>query len=215
MENNLIEDELRRLKQRVTELEIQQAEQEPPPAWEPPSQYVYYDAASGFLLGVFGSIVSLTFNVIGSVVAGLDPLQLIRIYLTFPLGEKALKLTEAGGQTQSVPDGLILALGCCLYLGTGMLLGVPVFLAISAICRGKGMASRIIVGVIVSLLIWAFNFYAILSWLQPMFFQGNWITSGQYLPWWVAAATHAVFGATVALLSPWGEFSRRSSSAKD
>lgn len=209
METNKIEDELRLLKQRVAELEIQQSEAAVPAAWVPPTRYVYYDAASGFLLGVFGSIASLTFNVIGSVVAGLDPLQLIRVYLTFPLGEKALKLTEAGGQTQSVPDGLILALGCCLYLGTGMLMGVPVFLAISTVCRGKGLVSRVVVGVLTSLAIWAVNFYAILSWLQPMFFQGNWITSGEYLPWWVAAATHAIFGATVAVLSPWGEFTRK------
>lgn len=208
METNQVEDELRRLKQRVTELEVQQAESTVPDAWVPPKRYLYYDAASGFTLGVFGSVVSLTFNVIGSVIAGLDPLQLIRIYLTFPLGEQALKLTEAGGQTQSVPDGLILALGCCLYLGTGMLMGVPVFMMITQFAGGKGFVTRLIVGVSTSMAIWAVNFYLILSWLQPAFFGGNWITSGEYLPWWVAAATHAAFGATIAILAPWGEFSR-------
>ncbi|MFM7131104.1 MAG: hypothetical protein ACKO0V_17290 [bacterium] len=190
----------------MTELEEQAAE--PPPAWVPPERYFYYDAASGFMLGVFGSVVSLMFNVIGSVIAGLDPLQLIRVYLTFPLGQQALNLAEAGGTTKSVPDGLILALGCCLYLGTGMLLGVPVFLVVNTLGKNKGAVQRVIVAVMVSLAVWAFNFYAILSWLQPAFFGGNWITSGEYLPWWVAAATHAVFGATIAILAPLGQFSR-------
>jgi hypothetical protein len=212
MEPQAIEEEIQRLKRRVSELESQQTEEPPPPdSWVPQGHYVYYEAAAGFLLGVFGAVVSLMFNVIGSVVAQKDPLQLIRVYLTFPLGEKALNLTQAGGETETVPDGLILALGCCLYLGTGMLLGVPVYMAVKRFA--KGLVPRIVVGVVVSLLIWAINFYGILSWLQPMFFGGDWITSGAYLPWWVAAATHAVFGATVALLAPWGEFAGRRESA--
>jgi hypothetical protein len=88
-----------------------------------------------------------------------------------------------------------------------MLLGVPVFFAVSRISKGKTLAARMAVAISVSLSVWAFNFYTILSWLQPAFFGGNWITSGEYLPWWVAAATHAAFGATIAILSPWGEFS--------
>lgn len=206
MEIRQIEEELKLLRQKVNELEEQAAEA--PAAWVPPERYFYYDAASGFMLGVFGSIVSLTFNVIGSVMAGLDPLQLIRVYLTFPMGQQALNLAEAGGTTKSIPDGLILALGCCLYLGTGMLLGVPVFLAVNALAGNKGVVQRIIVAMAVSLGVWAVNFYAILSWLQPTFFGGNWITSGEYLPWWVAAATHAVFGGTIAVLAPMGQFSR-------
>ena len=35
---------------------------------------------------------------------------------------------------------------------------------------------------------------------------GNWITNPSYLPWWVAAATHLVFGWTIALLYPLGEY---------
>lgn len=206
MDTQSIEQEIQRLKNRVSELEQEQSEIPPvPDAWVPQGHYAYYDAAAGFMLGVFGAVVSLMFNVIGSVVVGKDPLQLIRVYLTFPLGEKALNLTQAGGRTEAVPDGLILALGCCLYLGTGMLLGVPVYMAVSR--SGKGLVPRIAVGAAVSLAIWALNFYGILSWLQPAFFGGNWITSGEYLPWWVAAATHAVFGATIAVLAPWGAFS--------
>ena len=35
---------------------------------------------------------------------------------------------------------------------------------------------------------------------------GNWITNPNYLPWWVAAATHLVFGWTIALLYPLGVY---------
>lgn len=37
---------------------------------------------------------------------------------------------------------------------------------------------------------------------QPRLFGDDRITSGRYLPWWVAAATHLVFGWTMALLAP-------------
>ena len=75
------------------------------------------------------------FNVICAPIAGKTPLELIRIYLTFPLGEKALELTSAGPGGYAVGDGVILAIGCCLYLGTGMLLGIPVYLALDPVRR--------------------------------------------------------------------------------
>ena len=49
--------------------------------------------------------------------------------------------------------------------------------------------------------VWLVNFYGILSWLQPLLFGGNWIV--ERIPWWVAAATHLVFGWTMLVaLSP-------------
>ena len=104
---------------------------------------------------------------------------------------------------------MILAIGCCLYLGTGMLLGIPVYMALARFAAQGGLVKRLIVASIVSLAIWAINFYGILSWLQPLLFggdPGNWITNPTYLPWWVAAATHLVFGWTIALLYPLGEY---------
>ena len=44
--------------------------------------------------------------------------------------------------------------------------------------------------------------YAILAWLQPLLFGGRWIVDPARLPWWVAAATHLVFGWTIAILYP-------------
>ena len=90
-----------------------------------------------------------------------------------------------------------------------MLLGIPVYLALTRFAAKGGIVMRLIVASIVSLAIWAINFYGILSWLQPLLIggdPGNWITNPAYLPWWVAAATHLVFGWTIALLYPLGEF---------
>jgi len=73
----------------------------------------------------------------------------------------------------------------------------------------RGLFIRLAVASVVSLAIWGFNFYAVLSWLQPLLIggdPGNWITNPNYLPWWVAAATHLVFGWTIALLYPLGVY---------
>lgn len=134
---------------------------------------------------------------------------MIRIYLTFPLGEKALELTTTGQPVYAVGDGVIMAIGCCLYVGTGMLLGIPVTMTIARFARRRGLLVRLLVASIISLAIWGINFYGILSWLQPMLVggdPGNWITNSNYLPWWVAAATHLVFGWTIAVLYPLGEY---------
>ena len=93
--------------------------------WQPSGYYTAYYATAGFLLGSVGAMASLLFNIIGAPIAGKSPLELIRIYLTFPLGEQALLLAEPGRAGQTVSDGMILAFGCCLFLFTGMLLGIP------------------------------------------------------------------------------------------
>ena len=175
--------------------------------WRPTEFYAAYYATTGFMLGIFGAIGSLLFNVIGSVFVGKTPLELIRIYLTFPLGENALKLsTEAAAKTYAVSDHVILAFGCCLYLGMGMLLGIPVYLAVAKFAPRGPFVKRLAIGAIAALLIWVVNFYGILSWLQPLLFGGRWILDSSLLPWWVAAAQHAVFGLIVAALYPLGEY---------
>ncbi len=63
------------------------------PVWEPKGFYGTYHATAGFMLGFFGAVISLIVNVIGAPIAGKHPLELIRIYLTFPLGEKVLGIT--------------------------------------------------------------------------------------------------------------------------
>jgi hypothetical protein len=44
--------------------------------------------------------------------------------------------------------------------------------------------------------------------LQPQLFGGNWIVDPAYLPVWVAAGTHLVFGVAMALLYPLAQFTR-------
>jgi hypothetical protein len=201
--------QLEHLRAEVAKIEGDLIKEEAERGWQATGYYTAYYATAGFMLGIFGAMTSLLANVICAPIAGKTPLELIRIYLTFPLGEKALELTTGGQANYVVGDGVILAIGCCLYLGTGMLLGIPVYMAIARFAKGRGLFLRLIVASIVSLAIWGINFYGILSWLQPMLIggdPGNWITNSNYLPWWVAAATHLVFGWTIAVLYPLGEY---------
>jgi hypothetical protein len=200
--------ELETLKAQVERLETEVAAARIGPGWRATGYYWTYDAAAGFLMGSIAAIVSLLFNVAGAPLAGKSPLELIRVYLTFPLGERALQLTQ-GQAAYAVSDRVILAFGCCLYLFTGMLLGIPIFMAITRFAKDGGLVQRLVVASVAALLIWGAMFYGILSWLQPLLVEGdpgNWITNTAYLPWWVAAATHLVFGWTIALLYPLGKY---------
>jgi hypothetical protein len=200
--------ELEALKSRVEMLENEISQARSGPGWRATGYYSAYYATAGFMLGSLGAIASLLFNFIGAPLAGKSPLELIRVYLTFPLGERALQLSE-GTHAYAVNDRVILAFGVCLYLVTGMFLGIPVYMALTRFAASGGLIRRMIVGSVVALIIWTVMFYGILSWLQPLLVEGdpgNWITNPQYLPWWVAAATHVVFGCTIALLYPLGEY---------
>jgi hypothetical protein len=122
------------------------------------------------------------------------------VYLTFGLGGKALD--------PGFDDALALAMGCVLYIATGMLLGIIFQVVLSRYAAGAGLLGRLAWATALAVAIWLVNFYCLLSWIQPLLFGGNWITSTDpvYLPWWVALATHLVFGWTMAVIYPWGEF---------
>jgi hypothetical protein len=195
-ERRQIEAELTALRDRAELLE-RELEAREPPSGRFPGFYTAYYATTGFMLGIFGACTSLLFNVVGSLVVAdgsgeSHPLRLIQVYLTFPLGEKALHIDH----------GLTLAVGCCLYLGTGMLLGIVFQLFLSRYAGSASLGKRLLVAGLLSLALWIVNFYAILSWLQPLLFGGRWIVD--MIPPWVAAATHLVFGWTMALVYPWG-----------
>lgn len=189
---------LEELRRQVAQLEAELAQAGPPlPAWPPKGFYLAYYATAGFVLGGIAAGASLLFNVVGALAKGLHPLQLIRVYLTFPLGEKALEMES----------GIALAIGCCLYLGTGMLLGmgVHVLLAWDEYRTGATrLARRFAVATVAGVLIWLVNYYALLSWIQPLLIGGNWIV--EQIPWWVAVLTHLVFTWTLAALYPLGKF---------
>jgi hypothetical protein len=124
---------------------------------------------------------------------------LIQVYLTFPLGEKALG--------DDFSTGIALAVGCCLYIATGMVLGIPFQMVIARFLPQAKLGPRLALASALGLALWLINFYGILSWLQPMLFGGNWIVDPQLLPPWVAALTHLVFAWTMALIFPWGAYS--------
>jgi hypothetical protein len=147
---------------------------------------------------MIAAAASLLFNVVGSLIVGQHPLRLIQVYLTFPLGEKALD--------PGFDSGVALAVGCCLYLATGMLLGIPFQLALARFMPRANLLKRFTLATVVGLVMWLVNFYAVLSWLQPLLFGGNWIVDPDYMPRWVACLTHLVFAWTMAAVFPWGMY---------
>ncbi len=198
-------EELQSLRDRARELEEEivntmPAEPVPPRPWQASGYYGAYYATTGFLLGGLAACTSLLLNVVGSVlwpaISGQTqhPLRIIQVYLTFPMGEAALKLDS----------GVLLTLGCVLYLGTGMLYGMLFELAISYFLPNAGIWARLVLCSVLALVIWLLNFYGILIWLQPLVFGGRWIID--LIPWWVAALTHLVFGWTMALVYPLGVY---------
>ena len=166
--------------------------------WANQGYYLTYYATSGFFLGIVGALASLMFNIIGATLAGKDPLQLIRVYLTFGLGGSALD--------PAFNDSLALAMGCVLYIATGMLLGIIFQVILGKYAPQAGLPGRLAWASAIAVIVWLVNFYVLISWLQPLLFGGNWIVDNSQLPWWVALATHLVFGWTMALIFPWGEF---------
>ena len=186
------EEELNELRSRVAELESEVGQPTGDGRWRQTGYYTAYFATAGFFLGGAAALTSLMFNIIGSAIAGDPPLQIVQIYLTFPLGEKAL----------TMDSGIALAVGCCLYIGTGMVLGVPFHLLLTRFTQKSKLVTRIVFGSVLAISMWLVHYYAVLAWLQPQLFDGNWIV--EKIPWWVAAATHLVFGWTMVLLYPFG-----------
>ena len=162
--------------------------------WPPKSYYTTYHLLAGMVLGFIGAATSLLFNIVGAAMLNEHPLQLIRVYLTFPLGERALELE----------GGFALAAGCCLYLGTGMFGGIPFHMILSRYFDDASTAKRFAVATVLALGIWIINYYAIISWAQPLMIGGSWILD--QIPIWVAVGTHLVFGWTMLLVDQWGRF---------
>jgi len=165
-----------------------------PTHWEATEFYTGFYATAGFVLGSLAAMTSLLFNVVGSALVGEHPLQLIQIYLTFPLGERALELD----------GGLALTIGCCLYIATGMLLGVPFHLLLARATGESCFKYRIGMATLLAGAMWLVHFYVILAWLQPFLFGGNWIV--ERIPWWIGLMTHLIYGWTMALVFPLGRY---------
>ncbi|MEK6645006.1 MAG: hypothetical protein AABZ08_13985, partial [Planctomycetota bacterium] len=162
--------------------------------WVPTTYYTNYHILAGMILGLAGAVTSLLFNIVGAAMVGKHPLELIRVYLTFPLGEKALEMDS----------GFALAAGCCLYLGTGMIGGVPFHLILSRYFGQSSFGVRFLIASVLGVGVYLINFYGIIAWLQPTLIGGNWIL--EKMPVYVALATHLVFGWTMLAVDQWGHF---------
>lgn len=190
-----IRREMDALKQRLAELDAK-LEQAPRQDWQSQGFYTDFYAAVGAAFGMMAAFSSLLFNIVGATLLNEYPLKLIQVYLTFPLGASALALQ----------GGLALTLGVCLYVATGMLLGIPFHLALVKLAAHRSLTYRLLLATLLGVLLWVVNFYGILSWLQPLLFGGNWIV--KQVPPYVGAMTHLVFGWTMALLTPLGIYQR-------
>lgn len=162
--------------------------------WPPQGYYFLWHIVVGMMLGGIGACVSLALNIVGAPLAGEHPLQLIRVYLTFPMGAEAL----------TTDDGKVLTVGCILYLSTGAIYGVVFHLIMSGPLAHASVLRRFVVGSAIGLGLWIVNFYLILSWLQPALLGGNWILTE--VPFWVAALTHLAFAWTMLMVEIWGRF---------
>ena len=193
--------ELEELRRRVASLETEVSDSRPVKPFEPQGFYTGYYATTGFMLGMFAAIASLLFNMVGSLMFGKPALQLIQVYLTFPLGDKAMEFT-------SKDQGMILAFGCCLYIATGMVLGALFYVALVWLTKNSSIVMRLLVATVLSLLVWVVNYYIILKYLQPALLPemspANYIVA--LVPAWVAAATHLVYGWAIALMYPLGQY---------
>jgi len=163
-------------------------------SWPPKTFYWWYHITTGSILGGIGAVVSLFFNVIGSVLFDKHPFELIRVFMTFPMGESAF----------TSESDVILIIGIILYIVTGSFYGIIFEIIIAKYFKSSNRMQRIVVAIAISLGIWIINFYGIISWLQPMLSGGNWILSS--IPFWVAALTHLVFGLTMVFIGEWGHF---------
>jgi len=182
------------LQQRIGELQQEVDALADHQVWTPPRYYVAYELMGGMVLGLIGAAASLLFNIIGSLMTGRHPLELIRVYLTFPMGEEALTLES----------DFTLAAAVCLYLLTGMVGGIPIHMILSRFFRDSSAGVRFAATTVMGLGVWLINFYGVLFWVQPALIGGNWIV--ERIPEWVAAATHLVFAWTMLAVHRFGQF---------
>jgi hypothetical protein len=176
----------------IRKLEAEEAETQS--VWPPPGYYLLWHVVIGAVLGSIGATVSLLANALGAPLFGEKSLQLIRVYLTFPMGAQALE----------AETGLVVFVGVCLYLGTGAIFGIGFHLLMSTIFAAASNSKRFVVSTLIGLALWIANFYLILGWLQPMLQGDNWIV--RLVPFWVAALTHLAFVWTMFLGEFWGKF---------
>ena len=152
----------------------------------------------GAMVSVYAAFFTFAANVIGATIVGLEPFELLRVYATFFMGGSPI-----GGSSDI---GVVLGMAMGLHLATGAIVGLPLYAVYETLFRGHGLRRRALYGVGLGLVMWLVNFYAILSWLQPVALRviGAPGEASPYIlhamPPWVAALTHICFVQIVLLV---------------
>lgn len=191
------EELIERHRRAIEELETHETVAPVESGWPPKRPYWLWHVVVGLMLGGLASMVSLVANVAAAPWFGHRPLELIRVYLTFPMGSRALEVEE----------GVVLFVGCLLYLVTGALYGVLFHFLMTFVFSEALGWKRFLIASGLGLGLWIVNFYLLLSWLQPLLQGDNWIL--RLVPPWVAAATHLAFAWTLLAGESWGRFEPR------
>lgn len=189
--------ELERQRRALEELEekVNQLAGKPQKSWYRSGFYTSFYVMAGLMLGALAAWVSLAFNVIGAWAFYGDPFRLLRIYATFFGGPAVLE-----GQQ----PGVAILLALILHSATGAVVGAPIHVIYSRYVANSTLQRRVIVGIVLGIIMWLVNFYAILSWLQPMVSGGSYIIEN--IPVWVALLTHISFTLTMMILQPYWAF---------
>ena len=162
--------------------------------WPPPGFYFTFYVVVGAILGVLGSLTSFLFNVFGSLVIDQDPYRVLRVFGTVFLGQEALT-------TDNLNFFMLVAV---VHFSVGALAGAVYHVAVNYFFPGKSWGWHLAAGAAYGVLMWIVNFYLVLTWLEPALVGQAFVL--EYMPAWVAALTHIVFGVTVGALQPLGHF---------
>lgn len=183
---------------RELEEELERAARGETASWVPQRFYTAYYILAGLLIGMVAAWITLILNCIGSAILLGDPLKLLRVYGTFFAGQEAMETNKAA----------ILMLSVLIHTLTGAVCGAPIHVVVSRFYPGLKRAGRLLAGVILGFIMWAVNFYGLLSWLQPLILGDGGPSIVKETPVWVAISNHLAFTVLMMLLQPLGTFAR-------
>ncbi len=192
-----VEEEIARHRRLIAELEakIEVSESVPVAApWPPPGFYLTFYVVVGAILGVIGSLASFLFNVFGSLVVDQDPYRILRVYGTVFLGEDALTTSDLN----------FFMLVAIVHFSVGAMAGAVFHVAINRYFPGASVFKQVGLGAAYGLMMWVVNFYFVLLWLEPALVGQAFVL--KLMPFWVAALTHVIYGVTLGVLQPLGQF---------
>ncbi len=162
--------------------------------WPPTGFYTTFYVVAGMTLGTMGAMTSFVFNVVGSLIVSQDPMLILRVFGTFFVGQEALTTDNLN----------FLMLVLLTHVIVGALGGAVFHVFINRNLADQSAGQKILYSAMFGCALWLINFYAVISWLQPVLVGQAYIL--RLMPFWVAALTHIIYGLTLGLLQPLGRF---------